>query len=141
MGRDALFNLLAEHGPLVRRRKRIQKTNSSHGLRPWPNLMKDLTPTRRDELWVCDITYWKIDDDVLYIHFITDAYSHKILSYEVSETLAAIHAIKALQQAISTLTNPIKPLIHHSDRWVQYGSDAYVKHLQSHHIQISMTEK
>ena len=76
MGRDALFNLLSANKLLVRKRKRcIQTTQSSHWLRKYPNLIKDFEPTAPNQLWVSDITYWKIQDTHVYISFITDAYS------------------------------------------------------------------
>jgi transposase InsO family protein len=77
----------------------------------------------------------------LYISFITDAYSHKIVGYHVAETLEAIESIRALQMALSALgAESHLQLIHHSDRGIQYCSQGYVKLLQDYHIQISMTE-
>jgi putative transposase len=144
MGRDALFDLLSANHLLVRKRKRrIQTTNSYHWLRKYPNLIKNLVPTRPNELWVSDITYWKINTgEHLYISFITDAYSHKIVGWHVAETLEAIQSIAALQKALSTFegTESLLPLTHHSDRGIQYCSKEYVKLLQDYHIQISMTE-
>jgi len=59
MGRNSLFNLLSINGLLIRRRKRIVKTTQSHHwLKKYPNLIKDLVPSRPDELYVSDITYW-----------------------------------------------------------------------------------
>lgn len=141
MGRDALFNLLAANHLLVRRRKRrIYTTNSFHWLRKYPNLIKGFVPTRVNQLWVSDITYWKTTSGHLYISFITDAYSHKIVGYQVAETLEAVASIKALQMALSSLKEPIEGLIHHSDRGIQYCCNDYVKLLQDNGVQISMTE-
>lgn len=141
MGRDALFDLLAANNLLVRRRKRrIHTTNSFHWLRKYPNMVIGLIPERVNQLWVSDITYWKTGSGYLYISFITDAYSHKIVGYHVAETLEAIASIRALQMALSSLKEPIKGLIHHSDRGIQYCSSDYVKLLQDNGIQISMTE-
>ncbi|WPP53640.1 IS3 family transposase [Catalinimonas niigatensis] len=141
MGRDALFELLAANHLLVKRRKRrVYTTQSFHWLRKYPNLIKDLTPERSNQLWVSDITYWKIVTGYVYISLITDAYSHKILGYQVAETLEAIESIQALEMALATLDQPIDELIHHSDRGIQYCSQGYVKLLQDRGIQISMTE-
>lgn len=141
LGRDGLFDLLAANGLLVRKRKRqINTTNSSHWLRKYPNLIRELIPTRSNQLWVSDITYWKTDSDILYISLITDAYSHKIVGYQVAKTLEAIESIKALQMAITSSTQNIQDLIHHSDRGSQYCSGGYVKLLKENNIQISMTE-
>lgn len=98
MGRDALFDLLAANQLLVKKRKRkIQTTYSNHWLRKYPNLIRDFIPGAINQLWVSDITYWKIHTgEHLYISLITDAYSRKIVGYHVAETMEAIH--KALQR-------------------------------------------
>ena len=143
MGRDALFNLLSANKMLVRKRKRrIITTQSYHWLRKYPNLIKEFVPTGPDQLWVSDITYWKIKENYVYISFITDAYSHKIIGYHVAETLQSIETIRALKMALSNLRSESQfQLIHHSDRGVQYCHNKYVKLLQDNYIKISMTEK
>ncbi len=143
IGRDALFNMLSANHLLVRKRKRrIQTTNSYHWLRKYPNLIREFVPTEPNQLGVSDITYWKINAaQHLYISFITDAYSHKIVGYQVAETMEAIERIQALQMALSALgAESHLNLIHHSDRGIQYCSHAYVKLLQDYNIRISMTE-
>jgi transposase InsO family protein len=144
MGRDALFNLLSAHGMLVRKRKRrIQTTQSSHWLRKYPNLIRTFIPTAPNQLWVSDITYWKIKNGHVYISFITDAYSHKIVGFHVAQTLETIETIQSLRMALSGLLNwpeSHSSLVHHSDRGVQYCSGEYVKLLQKNNIKISMSE-
>jgi transposase InsO family protein len=143
LGRDALFNMLSANHMLVRKRKRrIQTTNSYHWLRKYPNLIRDFVPTAPNQLWVSDITYWKINTgEHLYISIITDVYSHKIVGYQVAETMEAIECIYALQMALSGLNEENQlDLIHHSDRGIQYCSHSYVKLLQDKNIQVSMTE-
>lgn len=141
MGRDALFTLLSGNGLLVRkRRRRVQTTNSYHRFKKYPNLIRAFVPTAVNQLWVSDITYWKLDGGPVYISFITDAYSHKIVGYQVAETMEAIESIQALEMALSFLGGKCPGLVHHSDRGIQYCSNAYVKLLQDHEIKISMTE-
>lgn len=142
MGRDAFFDLLAENKLLVKkRRRRFITTFSNHWLRKWPNLIREMEINRINQLWVSDITYWKIEERYTYISLITDAYSHKIVGYHLAQTLESVETIKALHLALTQLPNQInKPLIHHSDRGVQYCSDNYVKLLQDKGIEISMTE-
>jgi len=142
MGRDKLFDLLSAHHLLIRRRRRnIRTTFSNHWLRKYPNLIRDFVPTAPNQLWVSDITYWKVNRINVYITFITDAYSHRIVGYNLAESLEAVESIKALQMALSALgaESHLSP-IHHSDRGLQYCSAAYVKLLQDNHFQISMTE-
>lgn len=142
IGRDALFNLLSAHHMLVRKRKRrIQTTQSYHWLRKYPNLIRGFIPTSPNQLWVSDITYWKIEIGYVYISFITDAYSHKIVGFQVAETLESIETIQALRMALSgLLPDNHSQLIHHSDRGVQYCHHKYVNLLQDNDIKISMTE-
>ena len=144
MGRDALFNLLSTNQMLVRKRKRrVQTTQSFHWLRKYPNLIKGFTPTAPNQLWVSDIIYWKINGSYVYISFITDAFSHKIVGFHVAQTLESIETIQALKMALSSLVetqNMDFELIHHSDRGVQYCHHKYVNLLQENNIKISMTE-
>ncbi|CAN5387590.1 IS3 family transposase [soil metagenome] len=142
MGRDVLFNLLSANHLLVRRRKRrIKTTNSYHWLRKYPNLIRGFVPTAINQLWVSDITYWKLEENPVYISFITDAYSRKIVGYQVADTMEAIESVRALDMALSSLgeERPLD-LIHHSDRGIQYCSQSYIKLLKENAIQISMTE-
>lgn len=142
MGRDALFGLLAANGLLVKKRRRRHVTTwSGHRFNKWPNIIRDLQIVRPNQLWVSDITYWKVNQEHLYISLITDAYSHKVVGYHLAETLEAMETIKALEMALKAITGQLsEPLIHHSDRGVQYCSESYVKLLQDNNIQISMTE-
>lgn len=144
IGRDALFNMLSANHLLIRKRKRrIQTTNSYHWLRKYPNLIREFVPTAPNQLWVSDITYWKINTgEHLYISFITDTYSHKIVGYQVAESMEAIESVNALKMALSALrAESHLNLIHHSDRGIQYCSHTYVKILKDNNIKISMTEK
>lgn len=142
MGRDALFNLLASHALLVRKKKRrVYTTHSFHWLRKYPNCAKEIVPHRVNEIWVSDITYYKTQNGFVYISFITDAYSRKIVGYHVANTLETAHTLSALKMAIASAKGSLEGLIHHSDRGVQYCSHEYVKLLQDYQITISMTEK
>mgnify|MGYP001401770550 CR=1 FL=1 len=141
MGRDALFDLLAANNLLVRRkRKNIYTTNSFHWLRKYPNLIKEMKLTSVNQLWVSDITYLKISSGFVYISFVTDAYSHKIMGYHIAQNLDAVETLQALKMAISQLSINHEEIIHHSDRGIQYCSSEYVNLLMQNKIKISMTE-
>lgn len=142
IGRDSFFELLRDEGLLVRKRKRKAKTtNSAHWMRKYPNLIKEFIPCQAHQLWVSDITYLRLDNnDFVYLFLITDAYSHKIIGWSVSETLEANNAVDALKMALSQLPKKTLGLIHHSDRGSQYCCDKYVKLLNKNKIGISMTE-
>ena len=142
MGRDALFDLLAANYLLVKKKPRGYITTfSNHWMRKWPNRIREIELSGTNQLWVSDITYWKIQQKYLYISLITDAYSHKVVGYHLAQTMESIETQKALHMALAGL--PIKlnaPLIHHSDRGSQYCCQEYVKMLQERGILISMTE-
>lgn len=63
----------------------------------------------------------------MYLSLITDAYSKKIVGYNLSNTLQTTLTIKALKQAINKRVYPTLQLIHHSDRALHYCSDSYQK--------------
>lgn len=142
MGRDALFDLVAENNMQVTKRKRRHiTTNSNHPYNRYPNLIRGIEPDRPNQIWVSDITYIRSEQDFLYLFLVTDAYSKKILSYRLAKTLDSINAVNSLQDAIKKTCQPITGLIHHSDRGIQYCSKEYIKVLNENNINISMTEK
>ena len=141
IGRDAMFDLLSEHGMLVSKRKRrgCVTTLSKHRFKKYPNIIRDFIPIGPNQLWVSDITYIQLPNSFAYLSLITDAYSRKIVGFYLSKDLSAKGPLKALKMALKA--NPtIKGLVHHSDRGVQYCCDAYVKILNHNKIKISMTE-
>jgi putative transposase len=142
IGRDCLFDLLSANKLLIRRkRRRALTTNSFHWLRKYPNLIRGYHPSAPNQLWVSDITYLRTKTGFVYISFITDAYSHKIVGYHVAQTLDAVETLEALRMALRSMEhNTAVDLIHHSDRGIQYCSSEYVRLLQDHSIKISMTE-
>ena len=141
LGRDSLFELLSAQGLLVkRRRNRVKTTYSNHWLKKYPNLIKEFVPDEPHQLIVSDITYVLTEQGFMYLYLITDAYSRKIIGWDVADNLEAINALKALKQAIQQLPKEEKDIIHHSDRGVQYCSHKYVKMLRGRKIKISMTE-
>jgi len=144
IGRDSLFELLSEYGMLVRKRKRkkIYTTDSNHPFRKYPNLIKELQITAPNQLWVSDITYIALLNNYCYLSLITGAYSRKIIGFCVYPTLEKEGPLNALEMAITSSNIPlINSLIHHSDRGLQYCSNAYTAKLIASGAAISMTEK
>ena len=141
IGRDAMFDLLAQRGMLVTKRKRrgCITTLSKHRFKKYPNIIRDFIPIAPNQLWVSDITYIHLPNSFAYLSLITDAYSRKIVGFYLSKDLTAKGPLQALKMALKANPNTTG-LIHHSDRGVQYCCDAYVKLLQDKKIKISMTE-
>lgn len=115
MGRDALFDLLAHKGLLIRKpRRSVRTTFSQHRFRKYPTLIKELVIDRPNQGWVSDITYWFTHYGCLYISLVTDAYSRRIMGYGVAPTLQAVHCKAALQMALEHIDLKTGPsLIHH----------------------------
>lgn len=142
-GRDAFLGILRQHGLILklRHRGRIYTTDSSHGYRKYPNLIKGLAVYAPNRVWVSDITYIEMREGVCYLSLVTDLYSRKILGWSVGPTLETTYCLQALDKALGTLGDEIpQGLIHHSDRGSQYCSHAYVGKLKSKGIAISMSQ-
>ncbi len=141
IGRIKLNSILKEHGMLVRKKKKsVITTNSRHRFRKYSNLIKEIEISQAEQVWVADITYIKTDDGFNYLHLITDAYSKRIVGFELSDNLKAESTINALKMALKGRKYPDRKLTHHSDRGLQYCSDDYVQILIDNDIAISMTE-
>lgn len=139
IGRDKFFDLLKRNKLLVRKTKRsAYTTNSKHHFYRYPNLVKGFTPLKAHELWVADITYIPLKERFAYLFLITDAYSRKIVGFNVTDDMKVSSAVVALKQALAQKP-PDTIVIHHSDRGIQYCSNEYVNLLQQHHAMISMT--
>lgn len=140
IGRDRLFQLLRSNYLLIPRRHRYFKTtNSRHWMKKYPNIIKEKELKCSEKVWVADITYLKTKEKNYYLHLITDAYSKKIVGYELSDNLQTASTLKALKQAIKNRVYK-HSLIHHSDRGLQYCSKEYTETLRKSDILISMTE-
>jgi putative transposase len=142
MGRDKLFKVLSYYDLLIKpKRKYIQTTMSKHWLRKYPNLYKEQTITRPEQVWVSDITYIKTDEGNCYLNLVTDVYSRKIMGYAIADTMDTSSMKKAFEMAVSQRKYPAHQLIHHSDRGLQYCSQEYVQIAVDNNIKISMTEQ
>lgn len=140
LGRDGLFSFLrSEHLLIGRKRSYTKTTFSKHWLHKHPNLLKQMVPVRAEQVWVSDITYVATVKGQAYVSLITDAYSRKIVGYHTSEDLSALSVSKALEMAIATRKTSL-PLIHHSDRGLQYCSAQYQQMLAKEGITPSMTD-
>jgi putative transposase len=121
IGRDKFLDFLRDHKLLIRpKRFRANNTSSFHHFNKFDYLIKDRTPTRKNEIWVSDITYiWlRQKGKFCYLSLITDLYSRKIVGYCLHKDLTTHGCIEALEKAIAQCENTDENLIHHSDRGV-----------------------
>lgn len=141
IGRDKLFDLLRANNMLVERKKAYHRTtNSNHRFYKHKNLIKDLVLSGPNQVWVSDITYIRVFRGFCYLALITDAYSRKIVGYDLSNSLELTGCIRAFKMALKQLPQNHK-LVHHSDRGTQYCSYKYVNMLKNNNIRISMTQE
>lgn len=124
----------------LRRRTFVATTDSRHGYTIHPNLARHMVLTAPNQLWVADITYIRLADVFVYLAVVLDAFSRRIVGWELGPGLGADLVLSALRQALSarTLNGDI---VHHSDRGVQYCCGEYVKVLEEHGFTISMSRR
>lgn len=141
-GRDKLYQILRNACMLVPKKKKFTRTTqSNHLFNKHSNKIKGVKLKRPEQIWQSDITYIKTKEGNLYLSLITDAYSKKIMGYELSDNLKTESVKRALLKAISNRKYPKRKLIHHSDRGLQYCNPAYTQELEDRKIKISMTTK
>ncbi len=90
-----------------------------------------------NRLWVADITYVKTDEGFLYLSFVLEAYSRKLVGWAMATHLRTELVVDALQMALWR-RKPAPGLIHHSDQGVQYTSLSFGKRLEEAGIVPSM---
>ena len=89
-------------------------------------LKRDFSPLSPNAVWCTDITYVWTDEGFVYLSCIMDLFSRKIVSWELSRTLETAAVIRAIHKALYN-SKGIHPAIIHTDRGVQYTSDAYLE--------------
>ena len=143
IGRDALFTLLRDNSLLIeRKRSRFCTTDSNHGNKIYPNLIKGMEISESNQVLVSDITYIRHTGGFSYLSVVSDLYSRKILGFYVSDNLSLECPLKALKISLRHIDNNTKDgMIHHSDRGVQYSSFQYTEELKKYKINISMSAK
>ena len=139
LGRDRFYEILKRYDLLVKPVRRKRRTTWP-GLWRCPNLLEGLTITNVQQVWVADITYLETEQGFCYLSLLTDAYSRRIVGYDLSTSLSVEGALRALEMAIEQTSSPLAGLIHHSDHGVQYTSHAYRDRLASKGILSSMGE-
>lgn len=141
MGRDKFEEFCFSWQMKIIKEKNRYKTTDSYGVMRFPNLLLGLNElTGVNQLWVSDITYYNIKEQVYYLTFILDIYSRKIVGYSASKTLRTIDTtIKALNMAIDTRNiNKQLGTIIHSDGGGQYYSKEFKQLTKDYGMRNSM---
>ena len=142
MGRDRFLKFCRHHHLLVPKTRRcFITTDSKHFFYKSPNLIKDLTPTHSEQVFVNDITYIKIEDKHAYLALVTDLYSKKIMGYKLDDNMKVGLVKEALTMAVKNCEHNRQSIIHHSDRGIQYCCPDYSEFAESKGMILSTTEK
>ena len=140
VGRDKLFSILKANHMLVKPKRNYRiTTDSNHRFKKHKNLIENVEISRPEQVWVSDITYIGGRGNT-YLSLITDAYSKQIMGYDLSDSLATEGCLRALEMANKKRKYREQILIHHSDRGIQYCSNAYQESMKRKNIIVSMTE-
>jgi transposase InsO family protein len=124
-----LMNDLGLRGAVRGRRFKVT-THPGGGLRPADLVDRNFGASRPNELWVSDLTYVRTGHSFVFVAFVIDAFSRRIVGWQISNSLRSDLALDALEQAISErLAESAPRLVHHSDRGVQYLSIHYTERL------------
>lgn len=107
--------------------------------RPLDLVERDFTAERPNRLWVSDLTYVATWRGFVYVAFVIDAFSRRIVGWRVSNSLKSDLALDALEQAICERDEAERDrLVHHSDRGGQYLSIRYTERLAEAGIEPSV---
>jgi putative transposase len=114
-------------------RRRVVRTTRSYVLERAPAapdlVMRNFIPEGPDRLWVADITYVRSWEGWLYLAFVLDAFSRKVVGWSMANDLRSELVLDALNMAIHA-RRPAPGLIHHSDRGSQYTSVGFGRRLK-----------
>ena len=120
------------------RGRSFKTTQSEEGLeRPTDLVQRQFTATRPNQLWVADLTYVASWAGFVFVAFVIDVYSRRIVGWRASSSLRTDLVLDALDQALYA-RQPRAGLIHHSDRGSQYVSIRYTQRLRDAGIESSV---
>jgi transposase InsO family protein len=108
---------------------KVTTTSDGSALRPADLVERDFRAMRPNQLWVADITYVATWNGFVYVAFVTDAFSRRIVGWRVSRSLRSDLALDALEMALWARGRNADGLVHHSDRGSQYLSIRYTERL------------
>ena len=125
----------AAHG-VVRRRRKKTTISAVIAERPRDLVERNFTATRPNQLWVADLTYVATWRGFVYVAFVIDAFSRRIVGWRAATSLRSDLALDALEQSLYDRETD-DTLVHHSDRGVQYLLIRYTERLSEAGIEPS----
>jgi putative transposase len=125
----------------TRRRFVVRTTDSQHGHPIAPNRLGQVfDEPHPDRTWAADITYIPTQEGWLYLAAVIDLCTRKIVGWATGDSLRAVLVCEALRMALVQRA-PRTPVLHHSDRGVQYACDDYQALLAAHDLVPSMSRR
>lgn len=116
-------------------------TNSDHQAPVAPNTLdRDFQASLPNQKWVADMTYIATGEGWLYLAVVLDLCSRRVVGWAMADHMQSELVSDALAMALEH-RRPARGLLHHSDRGVQYASDAYQDLLTDHGVECSMSQK
>ena len=99
----------------VPRKRRVTTTaDTAHRI---PDLLRgDFTASRPDDAWVGDITYIRTRQGFLYLAFVLDLASRRVVGVSMASHLKALVTTDALREVIGTHGGHVRGVVFHSDR-------------------------
>jgi transposase InsO family protein len=139
VARCTVERLMRTHGlrGVVRGKRRFTTIPDLLADRPEDLVQRNFTATRPNQLWVSDLTYVVTWRGMVYVAFVTDAFSRRIVGWRASTSLRTDLALDALEQALYDRDTDA-PLVHHSDRGSQYLAIRYTDRLLEAGIEASV---
>jgi len=140
-------------------RCRVQRLMRAHGIvgakrrgRPWRTtrpdpdahrradlVQRDFSASAPDELWVADLTYLRCWEGLVFFAFVLDAYSRRVVGWQLASHMRTTLVLDALRMALGTRRPGADvALVHHSDRGSQYTSGDYTQTLADHGVLASV---
>lgn len=140
MGRDRFEVFCFANGFKVSVKRAYQRTTNTWGVTRFANLLVGFKFTDVNQVWVSDITYYRIGEKFYYITFILDRYSRFIVGHSTSKTLLTTSTtLPALRMALQARKR-VDGLIIHSDGGGQYYCKEWLTLTREHQIRNSMCE-
>lgn len=133
---------MRENGLRARTKRKFKKTTDSRYTKGIaPNLLeRKFTTARPNQVWVTDVTaIWTLCG-WCFLAVMIDLFSRRVVGWSVSDSNDTQLALAAFEHAIEE-RKPEPDTMHHSDRGSPYGSDDYIKALDSHQMVRSMSRK
>ncbi len=100
-------------------------------------LRRNFVACQPNKVWLADITYVPTQEGFLYLAFILDTHSRRIVGWSMDSHMRTELAVHALEMAVWR-RRPVAGLVHHSDRGVQYAAISFGKRLEEVGIVPSM---